>query len=178
MMSRARSTFVLAMALVLGAGSVDAFATETETPGATANLSLPDRHQEIILRPLFSPSRRPPESAPEASVPLDGDLVLRGVITTRDRRIAFIETGSPPKTVRLQEGAEIATYVVQNIRPDRIVLRTRDGTTTVVRLRPQSPATQTKELPVPQAALGSAEERKPLSLGPPAALGVRTKQRP
>ncbi len=126
------------------------FATETVASPEGGNLSLADRYQEIILRPLFAPSRRPPESAPDASVPLDGDLVLRGVITTRDRRIAFIETGTPPKTLRVSEGADVAAYVVQSIRPDRIVLRAKDGTTTVVRLRPQSTATGAKDMPVPQ----------------------------
>jgi hypothetical protein len=90
-----------------------------------------EAYHEIVERPLFAPTRRPPVAAAvkgsAASVGLTGVVVLPG------NRFAMIKEGSSP-TRSVPEGATIAAGVIEKITADGIILRRTDGHTESVRV--------------------------------------------
>lgn len=102
------------------------------TPSVGSSL---DRYREVLERPLFSPTRRPPvqllETAPERA---DEIPVLHGVVLTSARRIALISAGTPPRPHRVSEGQDVGRWRIEAIGGDRITIRSTDGAVRVVRL--------------------------------------------
>lgn len=104
---------------------------------------------EILQRPLFSPSRRPPDNAPmdesakaekePLKLPgrLEGTAILPGI-----REALFEREGDKP--VAVKEGQNIDGWTVASIQPDRVILRSDDGEQIV---KPASDA-RTKPRPV------------------------------
>jgi general secretion pathway protein N len=82
--------------------------------------------QEVVQRPLFAESRRPPAVAP-ASAPqvvreLDS-LSLLGVVITPEGRHALIQSEPQAKPERVRQGQTLAGWTVEGILPDRVVFR-------------------------------------------------------
>lgn len=81
---------------------------------------------EIVARPLFSPSRRPPAAQPESKVVADDtksetfDLI--GVIISADSRMALLRTQDTSEVVRAIEGQSVAGWQVRAINPTEVVL--------------------------------------------------------
>jgi hypothetical protein len=99
-----------------------------ELPGA-------EEYEDIRLRPLFNRSRRPdaPQEIPQAGG--DGSdskgtpaaqISLNGVVLTRDRRVALLRLDNDPKVMHVAEGQRAGGWLIEAVRPDRIVLRRGD----------------------------------------------------
>lgn len=146
-----RSKLVSLMLAALGTASIVPFAaivaarqpSEATRPAAlvqTKPVSLREQPSpsvdalvaEILQRPLFSPSRRPPDNAPmdesakaekePLKLPgrLEGTAVLPGT-----REALFEREGDKP--VAVKEGQTIDGWTVASIQPDRVILRSEDG---------------------------------------------------
>jgi hypothetical protein len=76
-----------------------------------------------LARPLFSSTRRPPQSAPAGTAP-DGDLAdkrLTGIVITPAERIAiFAVTGDKP--LRVAEGEDVSGWRIDSITPREVSL--------------------------------------------------------
>lgn len=82
----------------------------------------------ILERPLFWASRRPPTdfpSAPKGDAAVV-DFVLHGIVITSDERFAMFQQGSPSRLIRLNEGQELQGWTVRSILGDRVLLRNND----------------------------------------------------
>jgi general secretion pathway protein N len=121
---------------------------------AGAPVPMPSReaYSEILARPLFTPSRRPPEpveSTPrQAPAPLT--ITLAGIAMSADQRIAIVQTGNPPRVLRLAEGQQLDGWTVITIAADRLVLRSHLATEEV-KIKDVAPSSGAKANP-PRAA--------------------------
>ena len=85
-------------------------------------------YDEIVERPLFSPSRRPPPvhknvatekpSAPVITV--SKNLVLLGIVLTADKREAIFQDKKTGSIMRTIEGGTVAGWVLKELHPDRV----------------------------------------------------------
>ena len=85
-----------------------------------------------LARPLFSSTRRPPQSAPDDSTTGSdlADMRLTGIVTEPERSIAiFAVNGGKP--LRLTEGETVNGWQVENITPREVALRGPGGTKTL-----------------------------------------------
>lgn len=105
---------------------------EADTPAVAMTPQEPppprDAYSAFVERPLFDPSRRPPE--PEAEVveeaapaALPNIFALVGIIIDGGTRIAFLQQRSPLQVYRVVEGQEIEGWAIETIGLDRVVLR-------------------------------------------------------
>jgi hypothetical protein len=85
-----------------------------------------------LARPLFSSTRRPPQSTPTGNA-ADTDLAdkrLTGIVTTPARRVAiFAVTGDKPLMVA--EGEDVSGWRVESITPREVSLSGPGGTKTL-----------------------------------------------
>ena len=82
----------------------------------------------LLVRPLFSPSRRPPVAgaAARAETPPDVPLPrLSGILVASDGRTAIF--AGENRAVIVQEGGRIGRFTVQSIGPGEIVLQGPGG---------------------------------------------------
>jgi general secretion pathway protein N len=101
--------------------------------------------QEVVQRPLFAESRRPPAlapaSAPQVARELD-TLSLLGVVITPDERHALIQSDPQTKPERVRQGQTLAGWTIEGILPDRVVFR-RGETREELRIKePERPPNQ------------------------------------
>lgn len=116
------------------------------------------RFEELIERPLFSASRRPPSEeapkSPEAAPEAPLDLVLRGVVLTGNRRIALLQSEKGErKALRLLAGDSHAGWVLKAIEADNVTFE-RDEEIRVLELAFEEPP------PPPPKRARSRRERK------------------
>ncbi len=102
---------------------------------ATSRFTLPDvaTLTETVDRPLFSPGRRPPATPDEpvqtveAIVPLATDPVsfsLSAVIINGAQRMALLQgQASGAGVIRAEEGQTVEGWLVEEVQPERVVLR-------------------------------------------------------
>ena len=86
----------------------------------------------ILARPLFSSSRRPPQSA-AAGASADSDLAdtrLAGILTEPGRRIAIFAV-SGDKPLRVAEGDAVSGWRIESITPREVSLSGPTGTKTL-----------------------------------------------
>jgi hypothetical protein len=91
-------------------------------------------YEDIVLRPLFNRTRRPdaPQIAQGAGDANDGkgtpaaQISLNGVVLTRGRRVALLRLDNDPKVMHVAEGQRAGGWLIEAVRPDRIVLRRGD----------------------------------------------------
>lgn len=78
----------------------------------------------IEARPLFMPSRRPPPPGAGAAGGRSGHdtLMLAGVILTKTKRLAMIETKRTSGVVVVREGQIVEGWSVDKITPDRVTI--------------------------------------------------------
>lgn len=129
-------------ALCLGFGAVVTVELTTRTnfepPGAAGPLPVPAapptatefappplaQYAEMVLRPLFSESRRPPEPAGDSSAPpklFEGILI--GVLIGQGEPVALLKIASESEVTRVTKGQTIRGWLVTGIHPDRVVLQ-------------------------------------------------------
>jgi hypothetical protein len=100
-----------------------------------------DGLEEIIARPLFSPSRRPVVAVEQAAAPAPVEalpsLVLIGVLLTEHQQAALMQPadGGEPSWVR--EGGNVQGWRIEKIERSRVLLRSNDRLDTV-ELRPDT----------------------------------------
>jgi hypothetical protein len=101
-----------------------------ELPVETQDIST---FAEIVARPLFAPSRRPPpvasaDSHVEASVAKSVTFDLIGVMLSNDRRIALLRPrdATKDKVLQASEGQTVEGWEVRSIKPTQVVLARGD----------------------------------------------------
>ena len=103
----------------------------------------PGRFDAMLLRPLFSPNRRPPPPpmtapalaapvAPPVSLP-PPSIALSGVISGGGIGVALIRRPQDAVPIRVALGGQVDGWTVAEIRPRAIVLR-RDDRSVVISL--------------------------------------------
>lgn len=83
---------------------------------------------EVLARPLFSESRRPPPVSSSAVTPdtsSDDNPVLQllGIILTPDKRMALIQSKDATDVVRVFEGESVSGWQVHLIKATQVVLK-------------------------------------------------------
>ncbi|MCB2099956.1 MAG: hypothetical protein KDE22_03745 [Rhodobacterales bacterium] len=98
----------------------------------------PDSRFAVITnRPVFSPTRRPPEPKPEPPVPVakaapaepeieTGQYRLIGVIIDEGGSIALVKDKRSPDMLRVSVGDTLAGWTVEKVEADSITLRQDD----------------------------------------------------
>src|SRR4030088_389922 len=146
--------------------------TDQGQPAVQGNQRHPDPQQTAkdvatsLAQPLFSPSRRPPETV-KSEGPADptlSDVRLTGIVIEPDRRLAiFAVAGAKPRTLLL--GEALNGWKIDSISPEEVALSGPGGT------RKLQPKIYTKL--VRQARLSAAPAQPP-----PAALPRQAPGRP
>jgi len=95
--------------------------------GSEPTFSMPPLrgYADVLLRPLFSPTRRPPRDA--AAVISASGFTLVGIIRSPNESHALIEHGKPPHLDRVVEDQELDGWTVEAILEDRVILRHADA---------------------------------------------------
>ena len=114
-----------------------------------AALPLIDNFAETVTRPLFMPTRRPPEpeeEVVEATAPTVGRNLfsLLGIVISADERIALVTRRRTGEMLRLVVGQHIDGWRVETIRSDRITLRQGDETEVIKLTDAQRPKRRKK----------------------------------
>ena len=120
------------------ASASDQKAAEGERQLASFQLAPAEDFEDILARPLFNRSRRPDlaqenpqgggggsEDAPAAQISLNG-IVLAG-----GKRIALLRLDNDPKVMHVAEGQRAGGWLIEAIRPDRVILRRGDSASEV-----------------------------------------------
>jgi hypothetical protein len=110
-------------------------AARPDTPPAARrqqNLRIDELLTTALARPLFSSSRRPPQSAATGGS-ADSDLAdtrLAGIVTEPGRRIAIFAV-SGDKPLRVAEGDAVSGWRIESITPREVSLSGPTGTKTL-----------------------------------------------
>src|SRR5215467_12523050 len=142
----------------------------------------------ILARPLFSSTRRPPETAPTAAT--DSDLAgtrLAGIVIDPRRRLAiFAVNGDKP--LRLGEGEAVSGWRIESITPREVSLTGPAGTKTlqpkmdpnltpaagqpagIPGRPPTPPTTAAARPPTPAPVAGAAPQGSAVPINNPGAL--------
>ncbi len=139
------ATFLLGVCIALGAFVYDQARREQPGPappaggGETPTLAaLPAQpsytaapvadFSTILERPLFSPTRRPPEEGVAAVAPSEPELqvTLVGVIISSEEQIAIVKLKDATSFARLSVGDSFQGWVLDSIEPSRISFRRGD----------------------------------------------------
>jgi general secretion pathway protein N len=126
-----------------------------------------------LARPLFSSTRRPPQSLDNASVTNSdlADMRLTGIVTDPEHHVAiFAVNGAKP--LRLTEGEDVSGWRIESITPREVSLSGPGGTKT---LEPKlDPNLVQPPGPTPAATPGA----RPPGPTPAASPGVRSPAQP
>jgi hypothetical protein len=163
-----------------------------EAAGPVGELPLPEAAQaqlpplaafEVIAeRNLFSPTRSevvpepPARSAPSAAAPPAPKPRLYGVVLLPDGRArAYLEDVQRRRVFAYSVGDTVADAKVEQIRPDRVVLRRGRETFEVLLQDPTKPRTPTASpsVQLPGAESAQGETRQPVAPSSPGLPGPR-----
>ncbi len=91
--------------------------------------------QDLLARPLFHMSRRPPivAVAPEAT-PVVVKLTLTGIVNSDDLQIALMRLSNRPELFRRQVGDSIGDWEIIDITESSVTVITPDGAQEVMSL--------------------------------------------
>lgn len=113
-----------------------------ETPQNLAPMPPIETFDEVVERPLFFRSRRPPDPdaapPPEAAAAPKADFVLTGLVISGTERLALLRPAGSKTVERVHQGAEIEGWRVEAIHADRVVLK-RGETVQEIRLEDRPP---------------------------------------
>ena len=135
-----------------------------------------------LARPLFSSTRRPPQSAPSDNVTSADltDMRLTGIVTEPEHHVAiFAVNGAKP--LRVTEGEAVSGWRIESITPREVALSGPGGTKTlepkldpnlVQPAAPMAVPNPAARLPAPPPAANPAA-RLPAQLAPAAAAPPR-----
>ena len=133
-----------------------------------------------LARPLFSSTRRPPQTAATDNTSSDlADMRLTGIVTEPDHHVAiFAVNGAKP--LRVSEGEAVSGWRIESITPHEVSLSGPGGTKTlepkldpnlVQQPPPQPPAANPAGRPPAQPPAANTAARQP-------APGINLPQRP
>jgi len=138
-----------------------------EPSNLPATLLLPseDLITDIVARPLFSPSRRPP--SPLALQPDDGDevtddkpvLELIGTILVGERHIALLKHPTDG-VIRRKPGERIGDWRLVDVRDQRVSLESEDGQEFLTLRKDLAKPAVARNLGKPKVKSGVSEETK------------------
>jgi hypothetical protein len=137
---------------------------ETTPKPRTQEPGVGDLVASSLAAPLFSPTRRPPESSGPAADPELSGVRLTGIVIQPDRRVAIFAASGAKPFVR-SEGETLNEWQLDSISPLAVTLSGPAGTRILVPrpdpnlVRPASPvpmAAARKPAPPPGVAAGSA----------------------
>ena len=158
-----------------------------ETPSAVRrqpSTRLDELLSMALARPLFSSTRRPPQSATSDSVTNSdlADMRLTGIVTEPEHHVAiFAVNGAKP--LRLTEGEAVSGWRIESITPHEVSLSGPGGTKTlepkldpnlVQQPPPQPPAANPAGRPPAQPPAANTAARPPAQPAP----GINLPQRP
>ena len=113
-----------------------------ETPRGLAPMPPIETFDEVVERPLFFRSRRPPDPdaapPPEAPPAPKADFVLTGLVISGKERLALLRPAGSKTVARVHQGEEIEGWRVEAIHADRVVLK-RGETVQEIRLEDRPP---------------------------------------
>jgi type II secretory pathway component PulC len=118
---------------------------------------------EVVERPLFTPSRRPPpktDSNPAAIASKPETFDLIGVIISADRRMALLRTVATSEVMRAVEGQSIGGWEVRAIKPTQVVLRRGDDSE-VIKIKDAASNSAVNNPSAPKSPPVSAEAGSP-----------------
>jgi type II secretory pathway component PulC len=118
-------------------------------------------YAEVVRRPLFSPDRRPHETAQSGALPQS--FTLCGIIIESAAHYALVQEGSTSK--RVKEGEALGGGTVKQILRDQVVLDV-NGVDTAVKLYDPTKDKPTPGLP----SAGGIPSRMPSDIPPAAAM--------
>ena len=107
-----------------------------------------DQYSEIVERPLFLETRRPPPpEIPDVAVeeeeqPVEEQVfTLLGVMVTPDSKMALVEVDESGNVARLKVGDEVEGWELDSVSADNVVLRKGESVKNLplVRNKPPSP---------------------------------------
>ena len=136
-----------------------------------------------LARPLFSSTRRPPQTAATDNTSSDlADMRLTGIVTEPDHRVAiFAVNGAKP--LRVSEGEAVSGWRIESITPHEVSLSGPGGTKTlepkldpnlVQQPPPQPPAANPAARPPAQPPAANTAARQPAQPAP----GINLPPRP
>jgi len=164
-----------------GGGTADAVTEKRPIPTPAASLVRqvrpvsPESLLAVVLaRPLFSSTRRPPQSSGPSAFAITNKR-LAGIVIEPDRRLAiFAVTGTRPLV--LTEGETVDGWKVENITPLEVSLRGPGGTQTLrPKLDPSLAPPARPNAPIAQGGRPAAQVG-PTLRGRPEARGVASGQ--
>ena len=124
-----------------GIAATDGPAGPDPTGALQAEFTFPPlaEFSEIVSRPLFSPSRRPPEETDDSDTdaappPSPSRFILAGVIISAEERMVLLRRVNSTDLIRALLGQEIDGWYVVLIESDRVTLR-RGDTVEIVTLQ-------------------------------------------
>jgi len=135
-----------------------------ESPALGELLEPMDAYAEIVERPLFIDTRRPPEPAPEVAAaapppppPRPLRATLTSIVITPERHLALVVDHASKRSVRLAEGADFAGWQVERIENEQVIFRQGEQTQ-VLQLRVYEPVKLPKRAkPEPAASDATAD---------------------
>ena len=136
-----------------------------------------------LARPLFSSTRRPPQTAATDNTSSDlADMRLTGIVTEPDHHVAiFAVNGAKP--LKVSEGEAVSGWRIESITPHEVSLSGPGGTKTlepkldpnlVQQPPPQPPAANPAGRPPAQPPAANTAARPPAQPAP----GINLPQRP
>jgi hypothetical protein len=131
-------------------------------PQPSFSMAAAEDFAEIVERPIFSPTRRPPEALPETATEVDApslDVVLEGVVITEAQRLALLRPEAGGPLVRVPEGERILGWAVVAVTPYSVTVRRGEEESTL-ELRFDTPS------PVPTQPTRKVSRRKPTAPPP------------
>lgn len=107
---------------------------------------------EIVARPLFSPSRRPPKEIEDsdsdtiaALPPQPSRFILAGVVISAEGRMVLLRRMDSTDLIRALMGQEVDGWYVELIESDRVTLR-RGNTVEIVTLQDKTEALPAQQM--------------------------------
>jgi hypothetical protein len=130
----------------------------TRTGAAAPQNRLNAWRDQILLRPLFTPGRRPAEVAVQS---VSGLSRLTGIILTGTRRVAIFAAPSGGPPIIVEEGARVGAYEVRQIADTSVTVAGPDGVTVIRPIFDPTPVVRPKPAPATPSAGRAAQVNKP-----------------
>lgn len=126
---------------------------ETSEPPDAHLYRVQTQFAAILARPLFSPSRKPPQvaDAPHKSEPVPELPRLAGVLVSREGRQAIFAPAAGGRAIVAEKGGYVGVFMISTIAAGEVTVLSPDGGTQV--LRPKvDPAARTTATPTVRVA--------------------------
>jgi hypothetical protein len=109
-----------------------------------------DSYRQVLERPVFLRSRRPPPEERRGNVAQLSSLSVVGLIVAPEGQRALVQYGEPPRLQRVVVGQAIEGWSVESILADRIIVR-HDDREEELKLKHKAPPKTVPRRPAPPA---------------------------